>query len=624
MCGIGGTIRSPSAPPIDRSSLTRIRDGLLHRGPDDSGIWSDERCGLCHTRLAVLDPSPRGRNPMADREERYWIVYNGEIYNFRELRDELVERGSRFTTGTDTEVLLELFRMEGPAGIHRLEGMFAFALFDRVDGVLHLVRDRLGIKPLFYSENEEGLSFASEPKALPRSDGRSSPSPARIAEYLAFRNLAGSESLEPDVHTLPPGHRLETDGRASRVVRWNHARDAGSGEDIGDVLAGAVRRQLVSDVPVGVFLSGGCDSALVCASAAAELPGLDAFTVSFDDPNFDETRRAAHVVAEIGPRWHKVRVPQSDYVDLLETVTWYLDSPLNHAHTPHLLLLSREARKHITVALTGEGADEIFAGYPRYRLHAIARGLAKLPLPAPRWWSRRLRSVAPRVARLLFEAGADEATSAASNAAFVPLGDSARLAGLDDADLDAILHVRLEMYREARDAGKDPMESLLELEKRTYLVSLLQRMDRMSMATGLECRVPLLDETLVARARGMSVRERLDVFETKKPIRALAAARFGKGFAHAPKSGFGVPVGAWFRGGGPLADRLAVMLGDGVTRDRGWIDVDLADHWFSEHRDGVRDRSEALWGVLNLELWARVCLDASARPGKTITEAITA
>ncbi len=608
MCGIAGVLHADRDHPVGEARLAGMVSRLRHRGPDDDGSFREGPCGLVHTRLAVLDPTPRAHQPMASADGRFVLTYNGEIYNFRELRDELRAAGHEFRTGSDTEVILELASRGGAAALERLEGMFAFALYDRELGELMLVRDRTGIKPLFWVQDEEGIEFASEPKALARGARGASPDAARIAEYLAFRHLAEEECLAPGVRTLPPGHRLVTNGRKRVVEAWWRPDFAGraDGRDTDAIVARAVERQLVSDVPVGTFLSGGVDSALVTAAASEVLDGLDTFTVGFPDPEWDETSRAAHVSGRLGVRAHVIGLEPAEYVAALGEAVWHLDAPLNHAHSVHLLRLARFARRHITVALTGEGSDELFGGYPRYRLFLMGRWLRLAPASLTRGLARALRG-RRRLARLLEAADPDVDRAIALNAAFVPTATAAALAGL--AEPDALLAPRRGILAGCRARGLDDHQSLSELERRTYLVSLLQRMDRMTMAAGLEARVPLLDESMLAFAAALPRREKLDLRESKKPMRRAAERRFGREHARAPKFGFGVPIDDWLAPDGVLGPLLARLLGERETRERGWLDVGLAGRLLAEHQGGAADHTEALWGVLNLELYARVCVE---------------
>jgi asparagine synthase (glutamine-hydrolysing) len=617
MCGIGGILHADVAHEIAEGDLGAMRDALRHRGPDGDGLFRDRACGLVHTRLAVLDVSDRARQPMLSSSGRFVLTYNGEIYNHRELREDLKSAGAEFRTSSDTEVILHLAESGGIEALDALEGMFAFALFDRKLRQIVLMRDRLGIKPLFWTADQDGIAFASEPKALRSRTARvgSGPTAAQVAEYLAFRHLADDECLIAGIRTLLPGQRLVSDGRDHRVDSWWRT-ERGHGANpraLEEVLERAVRRQLVSDVPVGTFLSGGVDSALVTALAAKALPRIDAFIVGFDEPGWDESSRARDAARAAGARAHEIRLSPDRYLENLGDAIWYLDAPLNHAHSVHLLVLSRFARERVTVALTGEGSDELFAGYPRYRLFRIGRLLRFLPATWSRGAADRLQRHRPRLARLLEAADPDEIEAAARNAAFVPIEEAARLAGLARPE-DAMAR-RREILRQAVREGRDPVACLLELDRRTYLVSLLQRMDRMSMAAGLETRVPLLDEAVVDFASHLDTREKLDLAHGKKPMRRAAERRFGRAYVRAPKSGFGVPVGAWMRHGGPmeaLADRI---LSDSRTIRRGWFDTERARRFLEEHRSGVEDRTEALWGLLNLELWARVCLDGDGPKG---------
>jgi asparagine synthase (glutamine-hydrolysing) len=610
MCGIGGILHANPAHPVLREQLDAMVAALRHRGPDAHGVRLDGACGLAHTRLSILDLSPRGKQPMASPSGRYWLSYNGEVYNYRELRLELQRRGRRFESESDTEVILHLMETGGRGALTRLRGMFAFALFDRETRELLLMRDRLGIKPLFFARDAEGIAFASEPKALPAARSGAAPAPARLAEYLAFRHAAGRESLLPDVHTLLPGHWLRSDGREIAIERWWQPPRGGAAdpEETAATLADAVRRQLVSDVPVGVFLSGGVDSALVAACAADALPSLDTFTVGFDEPGWDESDRARLVADAVQAKAHRMVLSARDYVAGLAEAIWHLDAPLNHAHSVHLLALARFARRHITVALTGEGSDELFAGYPRYRLFLLGRRLAGIARGPALALARRHPGARSRWARLLEATGRDATRAALVNAAFVPVEQAAALAG---APLEALLEPRRELFERARREGRGELESLLELDRHTYLVSLLQRMDRMTMAAGLEARVPVLDEEMVDHAATLAIPEKLDWRDSKKPMRRAAQRRFGRAYAHAPKFGFGVPLDLWMRRGGALVPLLERLLGDGAAAGRGWFDAAAARRCLEEHRDGAADHSELLWGLLNLELWARVCLEGA-------------
>jgi len=609
MCGIGGILHANPAHDVERGELNAMIAALRHRGPDSHGLHLDAACGLAHTRLSIIDLSPRGHQPMSSPSGRYVVSYNGEIYNYRELREELRRKGRRFDSGSDTEVILQLMEEGGAPALKELRGMFAFALFDRQTRELLLMRDRVGIKPLFWTRDATGFSFASEPKALAHASTREAPSPALLAEYLAFRHAAGQESLLPDVHTLLPGHWLRTNGREVSIESWwEPPRGATADpEETATTLSESVRRQLVSDVPVGVFLSGGVDSALVAAFAADALPSLDTFTVGFAEEGWDETARARVVADAVQAKAHRLVLTPEAYVAGLCEAIWHLDAPLNHAHSVHLLALARFARQHITVALTGEGSDELFAGYPRYRLFLLGRRLAGIARGPALAVARRLPGARARWERLLEATGPDPARAAVVNPAFVGVEEAVALTGAPS--LEAMLAPRLALLDQARREGRGELESLLEVDRRSYLVSLLQRMDRMTMAAGLEARVPILDEEMVDHAATLAISHKIDWFDSKKPMRRAAQRRFGRAHAHAPKFGFGVPLDAWMRRGGALEPLLERLLSDRATAQRGWFDITAARRSFEEHRQGGADRSELLWGLLNLELWARVCVE---------------
>ncbi|MBK7947566.1 MAG: asparagine synthase (glutamine-hydrolyzing) [Deltaproteobacteria bacterium] len=617
MCGIAGIFHTDAGRPVAAEAVHAMVRALDHRGPDDRGVHVDGPVGLGHARLSVIDLTAGGHQPMLSRDGRHALVYNGEVYNYRELRKELEAEGVAFGSQSDTEVVLQVLIRMGARGVARLEGMFAFAFWDRDAGTLLLARDRLGIKPLFFVRRPDSVDFASEPKALPRAGRSRRPEAARIAEYLAFRHLAGEESIEPDVKTLAPGHWLLLRGDECRIERYWEPVAAGPAdpEAVFGVIESAVERQLVSDVPVGIFLSGGVDSSLVTAAATRGQASIDSFTVGFAEAGWDESARARVVAEQCRTRSHTVHLAPDAYPAGLLRAIFYLDAPLNHAHSPHLLELSRVARETVTVALTGEGGDELFAGYPRYRLLLAARRLRAMPAPVLRAVAGMVRASRPRWARILDAAAGDAAHAIAINSAFLPLDEAAALAGLDDAA--ALLAPRIALANDALARRGEVVEALLELERQTYLVSLLQRMDRLSMAVGLECRVPLLDERVVDHALSIHGDRKLTLRDSKIPLRKASSRIFGHAYAYAPKSGFGVPLDAWFRGDGRLARMLARVLADRETRERGLFDVALATRFLDEHRRGSRDRTEALWGLLNLELWARIGLDGRA-PGDAV------
>ncbi|MFO0687462.1 MAG: asparagine synthase (glutamine-hydrolyzing) [Myxococcota bacterium] len=617
MCGIAGIFHADARRPVAAESVHAMVRALDHRGPDDRGVHVDGPVGLGHARLSVIDLSAGGHQPMLSRDGRHALVYNGEVYNYRELRKALEAEGVAFGSQSDTEVVLQVLIRWGTAGVARLEGMFAFAFWDRSEGTLLLARDRLGIKPLFWVAGPDGLAFASEPKALPRGRRARRPEAARIAEYLAFRHLAGEESIEPDVRTLAPGHWLLLRGESRRLERYWQAGAGGLGDPdaVLGTIESAVERQLVSDVPVGIFLSGGVDSSLVTAAATRSKASIDSFTVGFAEAGWDESARARVVAEQCHTRSHVVTLEPDAYPAGLLRAIYYLDAPLNHAHSPHLLELSRVARQTVTVALTGEGGDELFGGYPRYRLLLAARKLRAMPAPLLRTAAGIFRARRPRWARILDAAAGDSAHAIAINSAFLPLDEAASLAGLEETS--ALLAPRIALAQDALARRGDVVDALLELERQTYLVSLLQRMDRLSMAVGLECRVPLLDERVVDHALAIPGDRKLTLRDSKIPLRQASSRIFGHAYAYAPKSGFGVPLDAWFRGEGRLARMLARVLADRETRERGLFDVALASRFFDEHRSGRRDRTEALWGLLNLELWARIGLDGRA-PGDAV------
>ncbi|HET8654098.1 MAG TPA: asparagine synthase (glutamine-hydrolyzing) [Longimicrobiaceae bacterium] len=605
MCGICGSIRlcGPTTPEDDRVVRAMMRS-LEHRGPDGQGIWSDDEAVLGHLRLAIIDLAG-GYQPLLNETGRIGVVFNGEIYNYRELRDQLRAAGHRFRTESDTEVLVHGYEEWGDALPERLRGMFAFVLRDGERRRTLLVRDRLGVKPLYYLRSPAGgtLRFASEIKALfadphvPRALNA-----GRLSEYFAFRSIVGEETLFEGVRELEPGTLMVVeDGRCSVRSYWSPESAVGAtAADIAgggrELLVDAVRARLVSDVALGTITSGGLDSSLVSA-IAAEVAGeaIDTFCVGFSDPAYDERPFARAVAERIDSRHHEIVVSPEDLVRELDRLTWAHDEPLTHPNSIPMHLLFREAkeRQHVTVLLSGEGADEVFGGYEWYSVAHRRASLRRVPgLPTlARWLPGRRFATLRRVLHpdyLLVS----NAVSRPSEVAALCAGDP----------------VATRRERWPRDAGE---EGLFVYDQRTYLAPLLQRQDRMSMAAGLEARVPFLDHALVEWANALPMRTKLPGGSRKALLKALAARWLPESIVHRKKVGFAMPLGAWMRGGGPLARRVD-ELRDPQAFVQGVARAGAVDALVREHAAGA-DRTDLLWSLLALERWASVFLGPALR-----------
>jgi asparagine synthase (glutamine-hydrolysing) len=574
MCGIVGIAYADQGRKVDPQVLDRCCDALSHRGPDDRGTYCAPGIGLGSRRLAILDLSPRGHMPMASPDGRYVIVYNGEVYNYRELRPGLEQRGIRFQSNSDTEVLLHLYITEGPAMLQRLNGMFAMAIWDGAERSLFVARDRLGIKPLYYSQAPDRLIFGSEEKALftggvePRCD------PDSWEELLTFRFVSGERTPFEGVHRLLPGHYFEWRNGEIRMVRWWHLGErvlALRAQQADDPVAWfrrtfdeSIAYRLISDVPVGVFLSGGLDSSSVAAAMKRQATGrISSFTVRFPDAEYDEGPLARLVARENDLDYQELEVPASDLAGLLRQASWYNDEPLAHASDVHLHAIARYAKSRVTVLLSGEGSDEFHGGYVRYRplRHERLLALGRAALPLLRLGSpvhRRVR----RLARFLALEDIDEMVL--FNAANVFPED------LEEAGLNPSRRFpyRESILAEARDLYPgDRMRQAMFLDQHTFLCSLLDRNDRMTMGASIECRVPFLDYRIVERLATLPTRELLPGRESKPLLRHALGDRLPREVLEGRKWGFGVPWSTYFRTVPELQDLVRNLPGHPIVQE---------------------------------------------------------
>jgi len=567
---------------------------------------------------------------MTDAATGRTIVYNGEFYNFRQVRDELQHSGESFRTRSDTEVLLKLAVGDPRDWIHRVNGMFAFAVWDSEARALTIVRDRFGVKPLYYVESAGGMAFASEIKALVGVDvgaggvGRTTERPL-LAEYLAFGHVLEPNTLFAGVKQLPAGHFMRIfsgDPRVEIVRYWVEGEEVlrcGAVGDTGEqgfseAFGNAVNLRLVSDVPVGSFNSGGVDSSLVTAEMRHRSTGeMHTFSVSFSEPEFDETRYADEVASKLGTLHHTVALSPGAFLELLPRAIWHHDEPLCHANSVHLMHLSSIASKYVTVVLTGEGADELFFGYPRLHIARLGRTLGSSGaigarmIGASPWLSRAQRGekLVDRLAGI-----------------YAPEIECHRLVGR--ADLRAL--IGSESYcgsrcavREGIPTDQSSIEAILEYERRTHLMSILMRLDKMTMAHGLEARAPFMDYELVLWSKAIQFKQKVGLgWENKRLLKRVAARRFSNALVYRPKVGFGVPLGRWFRMERRFRELLASLCEPSAfvcsMMPRHAIQAIVADHC-----ELGRDRTAALWLLLNLEIWAQVMLKAP-QPAELLTE----
>ena len=622
MCGICGVVGSGAADyhPVVGEQLSRLH----HRGPDARGEFGSSAGGIAQNRLAIID-LVTGDPPITNEDESVAVVLNGEIYNYREIRSDLAAREHAFRSHGDTEVIAHLAEDVAPVQLaRRLQGMFAFAIWDETRRRLVLGRDRLGKKPLFYWSGGGRLVFGSEIKALLADPGV----PRRldvsaIPAYLTFGYAPTPRTFFDGIRSLPPGHVLTFEPGSEPVLEryWEPpvaGRDGAATHDVsaddaaGEVrrlLEAAVRRRLVSDVPLGAFLSGGIDSSTVVALMAAELDRpVQTFTIGFEDRDGYDERPYARLAARRHATDHHEFVVRPDAVDLVERLVWHHDQPFGDSSAIPTFLLSEVTRRHVTVALSGDGGDELFAGYERFAAGLAARRYAALPgvvqhgiratlaLLPPRSLGGRAGSL-QRFARVA-ELGLPDAYR--SWISYVP--DDERASLLDGGGDDWGIEDYRATWRSSE--GARTLDRLLDLNLRTYLLDdLLVKADRMSMAHGLEVRSPFLDAELLTYASRLHPRLKARGVSLKRVLKTAVADLVPAEIISRPKRGFGVPLDRWFRQ--DLRSYLRVTLGAGDARVKRHLVPEAVDRLLAEHDAGVRNHGQAIWTLLTLEVFLR-------------------
>lgn len=603
MCGICGKL-CLDGRPVDQHELVEMRDSMTHRGPDGSGILIDGPVGLGHRRLSIIDLEG-GKQPLSNEDGTVTVVFNGEIYNFGELRRELEARGHTLATRSDTEVIVHLYEELGADCVHRFRGMFAFALWDASRRRLLLARDRLGVKPLYYTKTATSLLFASEIKSLLVSPDVSAEVDARgLRRYLAYRHTYGSGTLFKGIRQLPPGHYLLASSEGVTVRRYWDVPPRGEGKS-GDnakgqfllLLEEAVRLRMISDVPIGSFLSGGIDSSAITALMARHTDRVRTFSIGFVPGEENELSWARLMAERCGCQHHESMVGSEDFFSLLRKLVWHHDEPLTFPASIPLYLLSQASKPLATVMLAGEGADEILAGYGNdVRTYWLNRIFSRVPAPVRRLLGRlpgRAKTIADRIA--LGETGMIAGTF--RQKVHDPIAQVCRLElPFEEGDDEDLIHeVGLS------DRQGTFLDRLLYFQLKTYLVALLMKQDKMSMAASIETRVPFLDHHLVELAFSLPDRCKVHWAEGKHLLRQACRGLLPDEIIRRPKRGFPVPIDRWFREpGNPFMD---VLLDPDSLRD-GFLDGNFVRARVNRFRAGERISVE-LWAMLNLELWRR-------------------
>jgi asparagine synthase (glutamine-hydrolysing) len=631
MCGIAGIVASDGLQLFERSRVAAMRDVITHRGPDDAGLYVDGLAALAHRRLSIVDLAA-GHQPLANEDETVWIVFNGEIYNHADVRPELEREGHRYRTRSDTETIVHAYEQWGDACVDRLRGMFAFAIWDAPRRRLLLARDRLGVKPLYWAEVNGRLLFASEIKSILESGLIAArPNEAALPELLSTRYLSGTETLFVGVHRLLPGHTLVyEDGRVTINQYWDvpvgeHVDDIARLSDqeavrrFADLLEHAVRIRLMADVPLGMFLSGGIDSSAVAALMAGMIDRpLQTFSVAFKERAFSELDYARQVSRAIKADAHEIVIDDEDFFGALPRLIWHEDEPIAHPSSVPLYFVSALASRHVKVVLTGEGSDELLAGYGKYPRAlvnwraAAAYGLVPAPLrnfvaanivprlpAAIRRYARRSFLAMPRTPEAMFFDNFASINLRAQRSLLHP--------SLGAAATPEHAYGPSRGYFDAPNGRSTTLDRLLYTDLKTYLVELLMKQDQMSMAASIESRVPFLDHRLVEFAAALPARLKLRGFRTKWILREAVKGLLPREILNRPKMGFPVPFALWMRGA--WADVARDVLLDSRTGQRGLIDTAAVERLIDAHQRGETAGGDAIWSLLNLELWYRTFID---------------
>jgi len=621
MCGIAGIFHLPAAKPVDPARVTAMTDALVHRGPDGSGVWTAPGVGLGHRRLSIIDLAT-GDQPMATPDGRLVTVFNGEIYNFREVRAELEALGHVFRTASDTEVILHGWRQWGPASVERFHGMFAYALYDADHRSLFLARDRLGVKPLFYAELSDGcVLFASELKGLLAHPlFRRAPDLSAVEDFLGLGYVPDDACIVAGVRKLPAGHGLllERGRPLPRPLQWWELsfanRAAGSPaaleEELIERMRQAVRSRMIADVPLGAFLSGGVDSsAVVALMAEASKEAVETCSIGFDEADHDETRYAAAVAERFATRHRMRRVAAADF-GLIPTLVHAFDEPFADASALPTYRVCALAREKVTVALSGDGADEALAGYRRYVFHmgeervrgllpaCLRRGLGALGDVFPKldWAPRPLRA---KTTLQALGRSAEEAYAAAVGVT----GEAMRRRLFTAPARQALQGHRAEdRYVAAMRAApaRDALGRAQYADMKIWLPGdILTKVDRASMAVSLEAREPLLDHRLIEFAAtlppNMRIRGGTGKWLMKKALRRFLPDEI----LYRRKMGFVTPISAWFRG--PLAAEADAIARGSALAETGWFEPATLARVAEEHKAGRADHGRLLWQLMMLD-----------------------
>ena len=630
MCGICGVFYSDRTQQVNRDTLLTMNEEIVHRGPDDEGLFTEENIGLAMRRLSIIDVHT-GHQPISNENRSIWIVFNGEIYNHQELRKDLESRGHRYSTKSDTETIVHLYEQYGADCVKHLRGMFAFAIWDRSKRRLFMARDRLGIKPLYYLYDGQTLLFGSEIKAILVYPGvKPEFNRSTLAEYLAFGYIAGAESMYAGVRKLLPGHTLTLEERGQLQISSYWDLDIRSDDEsqprehyvrrYRELLDACVFSHLMSDVPLGVFLSGGLDSSAVAAlTTKIRKEPIETFSVGYGEEAYSELPYARTIAGHLKSKHHEVQLSRDEFFQTLPRLIWHEDEPIAWPSSVALYFVARLARERVTVVLTGEGSDETLGGYTRYpwtllnsRMDSVYRALMPAALrsrlrerinagPLSAATKRRLEHT------FLGRDGASWSSFYFDNfySAFSAREQDELLT--PEAKLSAGNAYAGSMAHWNHSSG-GLLHRLLYTDIKTYLVELLMKQDQMSMAASVESRVPFLDHELVEFTASIPAKYSTKGMKGKCILKAAVADLLPAAIVHRQKMGFPTPWAYWLAG--PHLESLERLLLETRTLERRLFRPEVLRRLFAEQRSGYRDHGHRIWRLLNLELWLRVCVES--------------
>jgi asparagine synthase (glutamine-hydrolysing) len=597
MCGICGFLANNLDKDKRRDLLRGMSALISHRGPDDNGYFENNNISLAHRRLSIID-KVGGHQPMTTDDENVVVVFNGEIYNFRELRKEFSAKGYAFKTDSDTEVILAGYILFGDSIFEKLNGMFAISIWDKSNNRLTLARDRLGIKPLYYSTQQDAIYFASEIKSVQYATSLQKLDELSLESYMSYGYVPGNETLISGITCLTPGSILTVkDGKFTKRQFWSHqynqtiiCSENEYLEQLKVKLGLAVKRRMLSDVPIGAFLSGGVDSSLIVALMAKNNSApVKTFSIGFDEEGGNEFNYSRMVAKQFQTDHMEVLYTEDEFFDLFSDAIWYQDEPLRHDASVPLLYLAREAKQKATVILSGEGADELFLGYTKF---SRASQMSPIMRFLPKYFSnyfinRNLQSLPKRICMLPLAVGVNLPTN------------SSILTDFNKSEAPTWV------------------EKIADVDCRNYLISLLMKQDKMTMAAAIESRVPFLDHELVEWAHNLPLSYKYGNKTGKYLVKKMAADFFPKDFIHRQKMGFPVPIDRWMSQG-RLRNMMREVFSSESFRQRGYFDADMVLKQFDAfpslpNRRFFHTRSYQrilLWRIFNFEIWARLFLDA--------------